>query len=307
MPRLEIHLFSPFRVIVDGSEVPSSAWHGRIPRLLLKMLALARRGRSTDELMDMLWPDTPPKQARQKLYEAVSRLRRTLTDFAKPTAKSGERAPFSPWPIETYQSGYRLSPSAWVDVSKFHHDVSLLRQLVVTDRAKAIEAALQLPELGPDDLLVEEPYVDWVLTARERVYEDVLAVQRLKVELLLEQSRERDALDALQHVLTLDPTCEATAGQAMGMAFQLGERSHRQLGRQPGARGAIRDRGQPSEVDRARNTGNVHYHGDGHYRWQGYGTPRSNPGRHFRRRGPVPRCLSVLRNQFEMGISGYDL
>lgn len=225
MPRLEIHLFSPFRVIVDGSEVPSSAWHGRIPRLLLKMLALARRGRSADELMDMLWPDTPPKQARQKLYEAVSRLRRTLTDFAKPTAKSGERAPFSPWPIETYQSGYRLSPSAWVDVSKFHHDVSLLRQLVVTDRAKAIEAALQLPELGPDDLLVEEPYVDWVLTARERVYEDVLAVQRLKVELLLEQSRERDALDALQHVLTLDPTCEATAGQAMGMAFQLGERS----------------------------------------------------------------------------------
>lgn len=218
--RLEIYLFAPFRVTVDGTIVSADRWRGRVPRSLLKVLALSHHGCTSDQLLDLFWPDYPPAQARQRLYEAMSRLRRALT------VDGVERSPgsTSTWPVETFDAGYRLAESTWVDVRAFHHRVSMIRQLRATDPKAAIRLLgdEQLP--NPDALLVDEPYADWALTARERVYDDVRLLEEMKVELLLEHGRPLDALDTLQALFKMDPTSEDTGRRAMEIAWRLGLR-----------------------------------------------------------------------------------
>lgn len=220
MRRLEIYLFAPFRVVVDGTAISQEQWQGRVPRSLLKVLALSRHGCTSDQLLDLFWPDYPLAQARQRLYEAMSRLRRTLT------GNRLERPPGSPsnWPIETFASGYRLAESTWVDVRAFHDRVSVIRQLRATDPEAAVRMLLDEERPDPDALLADEPYADWAVTARERVYDDVRLLEEMKVDLLLEHGRPLDALDALQALFEMDPTSEETGSRAIEVAWQLGRR-----------------------------------------------------------------------------------
>lgn len=76
----------------------------------------------------------------------------------------------------------------------------------------------------PDALLVDDPYAEWALTARERAYDDVRLLEEMKVELLPEHGRPQDALDALLGLFNKDPTSEETGRWAMEVAWQLGRR-----------------------------------------------------------------------------------
>lgn len=218
MSKLEVYLFAPFRVLVDGKPISNATWQGRIPRSLLKILALSPRGKSADELIELFWPDQPLERARQRLYEAMSRLRRALCQ--QTAGLTSEQT--SAWPIVTLDSGYRLADSTWVDVRCFHRHVAAVCQLRVTDPAAALDL-LRGEQIDPDDLLSEEAYTDWALTARERVYEEARLLEKIRAELLIQNGRKAEALDALTYVLKIDPTCEKTARQAMNVAVEIGD------------------------------------------------------------------------------------
>ena len=72
-----VELLGPVEAWVDGKQV---ALGGPRPRALLAVLAL-RRGRvvSYERLIDELWGEDPPAQARDTLQVNVSRLRKALT------------------------------------------------------------------------------------------------------------------------------------------------------------------------------------------------------------------------------------
>ena len=88
---MEFQLLGPLQVVHHGTTIPI---HAAQQRTLLAVLAL-HHGQlvPADQLIDRLWPATPPAGARATLRTYVMRLRKTLGD---------------PTVIETMADGYRL-------------------------------------------------------------------------------------------------------------------------------------------------------------------------------------------------------
>ena len=77
--RVEITLLGGFGVTVDGVAVPAAAWQRRHAADLVKLLALAPRGRlHRDRVAGALWPDADPDAARQRIYKAAHFARQAL-------------------------------------------------------------------------------------------------------------------------------------------------------------------------------------------------------------------------------------
>lgn len=77
-PRIET--LGRFCVVVDGADVPTSAWGSRLARQLCKRLVAARGWPVTrDELIDLLWPDEVDRaKAGARLSVQLSAVRRVL-------------------------------------------------------------------------------------------------------------------------------------------------------------------------------------------------------------------------------------
>ena len=83
MNRLQISLFGPFRVTLDGE--PVTRFEADTARALLAYLALhARTGAPCrrETLAGLLWPEQPEAEARHNLRQALSRLRKAINDRA---------------------------------------------------------------------------------------------------------------------------------------------------------------------------------------------------------------------------------
>jgi DNA-binding SARP family transcriptional activator/tetratricopeptide (TPR) repeat protein len=111
--RPEIHLLGRFAVLIDGDEVPATAFGGRKVRRLIRVLAI-RRGLHTthDALTEALWPDRPPADPAANLGVLVNRARRAL---AAPTA------------IATGAGGYALTGDCTIDAEVFVAGVEAAR------------------------------------------------------------------------------------------------------------------------------------------------------------------------------------
>lgn len=134
-------------------------------RALLALLALAGdRGLTTARLVDSLWPDDPPDNATQALYNHISRLR-------------GQLKPMSDR-LEKRASGYRLR------LEPYELDVDAVRRLGATDPQAALELwrgpalaefnsvpGLEAESVGLDELRLQ--LVDDALDARLRRGEPV--------------------------------------------------------------------------------------------------------------------------------------
>ena len=109
-------LLGPLVLRVDGRAVDVP---GTRRRALLALLALeGDRGMSAERLIDALWPDDPPDNAIQALYNHVSRLRRHLGPYA-------DR-------LERHATGYRLK------LAPDELDVDAARRLSSTNRQAAL-------------------------------------------------------------------------------------------------------------------------------------------------------------------------
>lgn len=218
MPRLAIRLIGPLRVVIQGTPVPNSDWQGRIPRTIVQLLALSARGKSQEELIELLWPDHPLDKARRNLYVAMSRVRHAL-------ARSCERDDDNSGPIVTTVNGYRLADWAWVDIREFHAGVARIRRLRTSDPGAALMLIMNTERIEPDSVLAEHSYDDWALSARERARDDALLLEEIRTQLLLERERLPEALEALQFLLKLDPTREEAARRAIDLAGRLHDRA----------------------------------------------------------------------------------
>ena len=112
-----VDVLGPLVLRVDGRTVDVP---GARRRALLALLALeAGRGVSTERLVDSLWPDEPPENAVQALYNHVSRLRTHLGQLA-------DR-------LERHGIGYRLR------LEPFELDADAARRLCASDPGAALE------------------------------------------------------------------------------------------------------------------------------------------------------------------------
>ena len=156
-PRTRVRLCGPLRLEVDGSDLSSSLPGGQAGALLRYLLANRERTADRDELIDVLWPESPPKDPQADLRAVLSRLRRAL---APATLEGRDRLRLSlPGPV-------------WVDVEAAAMAIEAARAaakdgLWESTREQS-EAAIEL--LGPGFLPDHD--AEW-LTVRRREVEEL--------------------------------------------------------------------------------------------------------------------------------------
>lgn len=162
---IRVQLLGRFAVQRNGLDIPAEAFHGRLVRLLVRVL-VSRRGTfvSRDALIDLLWPETAPADPALNLNVLVTRARKALGD-----AKL----------IVTGSGGYWFAAGAdcTVDAETFREQVESGRGLLAAGSAGAALRALEAGLCLWGEPLPEDASADWAQGYRRRLaalYQDAL-------------------------------------------------------------------------------------------------------------------------------------
>lgn len=193
---LRVRMFGRFEVWRGESPIPESAWFTRRAKQLFKILLLARgKPVPSDQLLDWLWPHSDPQRAAITLRSTVHALRRALEPDRPPRASQY---------ILSQPPGYAVARDAplWVDVWAFEDLLEAAGRAVTPEerRTRLMEALA----LYRDDLLIEDPYAEWVLMERERLRERFVEAALDLAELLATAGMPEKAIPLCRRVLTLD-------------------------------------------------------------------------------------------------------
>ena len=209
MAVLELRLLGPVEARVDGRPVPLGT---RKQRLVLAILALeANRQVPMERLVDLVWPDGPPRTATHAVRVCVSGLRAAL-------AAAGGGAGVD---IVTRGTGYLLAagPST-VDAHRFRSLLADAREaygdaerVALLDRALALWTGQALAGAAP-------PSTAQRLCAG--LEEARLAAMEDRLDALLRLGRHRELVDELADLVSRHPLRERLAGQQMLALYRSG-------------------------------------------------------------------------------------
>jgi len=154
---IEIKLFGPTVVLIDGVPLDTGELGGVKPRQILELLAVELGTPvSKDRLAERLWEDKPPASYVATLESYVCVLRRKLgCGRGKGSA------------LTTTHNGYQLDPQRTrVDLAEYR----TLMASTATDSEPGPEAVARVEQalaLMTGELLVTEPYATWAGAERE--------------------------------------------------------------------------------------------------------------------------------------------
>jgi DNA-binding SARP family transcriptional activator len=179
--RVCVQLLGGFSVTVDGAAVPDAAWSRRQAAGLVKLLALSRGRRlHREQVIDALWPDTPPDVAAPRLHKAAHYARRALGDH--------------PGALVLRQDVVALLPEDEVSVDALEFRAEAERALA---EASAEDGSRVLARYsGP--LLPEDVYDAW--TAPHREATSALHHELLRLTGRWERLLEEDPSDEQAHL-----------------------------------------------------------------------------------------------------------
>ncbi|WP_105968827.1 BTAD domain-containing putative transcriptional regulator [Streptomyces geranii] len=181
--------------------------HARQRSVLAVLLVEAGRSVPVGELVDRVWADTSPRQARDTLYGYVSRLRRALADVdgADIVRRSG---------------GYVLGVErATVDLHRFHDLVAGARAAGEDDRAAALfDQALGLWR-GEALAGLDTP---WINALRTTLDQERLAAELDRTDIQLRRGQHTELLAGLARRAEAHPLDERLAGQLLLALYRCG-------------------------------------------------------------------------------------
>jgi len=207
----QVHVLGSLRVVVDGRRLTARDFGGRKPKQLLEILVLnSGRFVPKDQLAHLLWGDALPNSASGSLEHYVSLLRRRLS----PERGAG------PAVIVTGHGGYRFDPTdAWVDLTQFDQ---LFDAAAGTADRSSMEQALALAR---GDLLEDEPYACWALTARCAHVQRRLQLHVAAGELALTDGDLWAAVTHARSAVAIDDLHEAGVRLLMTALYRGGEQA----------------------------------------------------------------------------------
>ena len=207
----QVHVLGSLRVVVDGRRLTARDFGGRKPKQLLEILVLnSGRFVPKDQLAHLLWGDALPNSASGSLEHYVSLLRRRLS----PERGAG------PAVIVTGHGGYRFDPTdAWVDLAQFDQ---LFDAAAGTADRSSMEQALALAR---GDLLEDEPYACWALTARCAHVQRRLQLHVAAGELALTDGDLWAAVTHARSAVAIDDLHEAGVRLLMTALYRGGEQA----------------------------------------------------------------------------------
>ena len=157
-PPLEVRCLGPTRLTAGGVVIAPP----RRSRLVLQYL-IAHRGRPVprDVLLEAFWPGSSPRAARNSLNVAITLLRRAF------------RPVYGDCPVVVFRDeAYALDPGLEVgvdaeDFERLAREGDALRR--AGEAAEAADAYRRADELYDGPLFEDEPYEEWIVTARREV------------------------------------------------------------------------------------------------------------------------------------------
>ena len=162
--------------------------------------------------MEYLWPDLDAEAAVNNLHKSIHAARRAL----EPTLKSGSDSQY----ILTHgqQVFLRAPGTLWIDAEEFERAAAAALR---SSDAQAYEKALAL---YAGDLLIEDPYEDWIAARREHLRAMRLGLLLKLSQLYESRGQHQDGIARLKEVVALDPSNEAAHRQLMRLYALDGNR-----------------------------------------------------------------------------------
>jgi ATP/maltotriose-dependent transcriptional regulator MalT/DNA-binding SARP family transcriptional activator len=220
LPRLRLKTLGTFQTLLGTSAIEENAWGGRQPKLLLKNL-IAHGGAFVvkDQVLEDLWPESPPAEARQSFKTNLHRLRKALEpDIHRIFGSSYLRLKANLLSLD--------QELCTVDADEF---LCLSRQGEERERKGDIRGALNsyknAVELYGGDFLPEEPYAPWAERKRQELRERYLEIFYRLAGLHEKQGASLAAIDAYKRLLLTEPTWEQACQRLMILYGNRGMRS----------------------------------------------------------------------------------
>lgn len=207
---MEFRVLGPIEAYADGAPIPVG---GPKPRTMLALLAVhAGRVVSQEQLVDAVWGEEPPEQARAAVYTYVSTLRRAFADEADVISRNG--------------GGYLLAAELdQVDLHVFTTEVGAGRRALadgdLAEAAARFTAALAVwrgPALGGAQ-------GQWAEAERARLEELRLAALEDRVDADLAIGRGAALVAELSAVVAAHPLRERLRSQLMLALNQSGRQA----------------------------------------------------------------------------------
>lgn len=200
-PTLGISVLGGFRITLDGDDVVVQA--GR-PVQLVKMIAVAGRPVPVDELVERLWPESPPDVGRRRLRNVLARVRATAAV------------------IDRSDDLVSLVPGVVVDAQAFERRAELALSASETNQLQLAEDALAL---YAGDLLPGDRSEDWTTVPRERLQRRAVRLLGLVADRAEASGNIERAVDAIDTMSSLEPFDDELPLRAARMLAAGGQRA----------------------------------------------------------------------------------
>lgn len=204
-PFLDIRCFGSFELYRQGKLVTPGMVQRRGALTLLKLLLVhAGRPMSRDVLVELLWPETEPGLAANRLYVLMHALRQVVEPSPREKQWVFIRNEGDRYYLNT-DAPYRL------DVQEFRRYVELGERLERNGNLEGVTSAYEAAaNLYRGDFLEDEIYAEWCWETRESLRERYLDVLGRLAGLYLDQGQTQKSLDLYRRGLRVDPLREET-------------------------------------------------------------------------------------------------
>lgn len=196
--KLEIYTLGQFLVKRGDKVLTEDAGRSYKVWRLFKYL-LSCRGKTTEELMESLYPEEEPKDPERTLRNLVYRLRRLLTAGLPPES--------APRYIILSQGLYyfNFSANCWLDTEEFKKLCSEAGKNASGDPAKAIGLYHKALSLYNGYYLTESLYDDWVVPVRNYYHRLYLESVYKLIELLKKAGSNLELKNVCEKVFLIEP------------------------------------------------------------------------------------------------------
>ncbi|MFP4020479.1 MAG: BTAD domain-containing putative transcriptional regulator [Halanaerobium sp.] len=191
--KINFYGLGPFYLEYQGKKVDGSNWISKRALYLLMYLLLAKeRNVAAEELVDIFWEESDLEDGKNKLYNTIYLLRRSL-------AKDGIPKDI----VESVSGGYSINDDyqIWCDWEYFEKKTELLNSNEELSR----EEMEQLFKLYRGDFFPSLRYEGWTEIQREDLRENYLILIETLSDKLYSAQRYRDTVNYLHRGIEHDP------------------------------------------------------------------------------------------------------
>ncbi|HEY4003095.1 MAG TPA: BTAD domain-containing putative transcriptional regulator [Candidatus Xenobia bacterium] len=221
---LKVFALGSFRLQRGEEEISRRLYPTRKQLAILKfLLCYYERECLDDQLIDALWPKADPERARHGLQVGVQSLR----DLLHPDRRKRSAGTV----VTRTGAGYILNTEGnlWLDLRAFEQATRRATAARRSgDRVRAFSLWEEACSLYRGELLLEDPYEDWLQDRRVDVQEQYCTALQEVGDWYSEEGRHRDAIQRYERLLQLDPYAQRAYRGMVKCWLALGDRAQAQ-------------------------------------------------------------------------------